>query len=344
LPDESLWFSTGLLRGTAYDADNRLHRLKTLRVVRLEDKAAFRSIAPWDYWVVWAYIWKLGEQKPALGIVQQEASELMKYDSRLLESLLLTWPNDVELYRAVGRQQCELDSGEWSGYADHLVDLGDDAGALYGYRQMLLKSSDRANVSNNLDWLIDYEFEHGNEAEALRLARWAAATGSGGGYRVLARQLELRGDLKGAAKALGTLHTRYADPADLLALYLRHRQEFRGSPVEFDVEPLVAKLFPSGLEPLPTGGLVGPPTDGALVLGPYKGLFDRLKGLAIEPGAIVVGVNGTRVRNFAQYDCLRRASVDPALGLVLWQGGSYVSRRATFRDRALNAEMRDYLP
>lgn len=340
MPDESLWFSTGFLRGTTYDADNRLHHLKTLRVVRLEDKAAFRNLAPYDYWVVWAYIWKLGEERPVLDIVVREAPELMKYDARLLRSVLRTWPDNVPLQKTLGRHLCELDPGEWPAFGERLVALGDEAGALDAFRQMIAKTPDEVALTNGLEWLVDYEFEHGRKDEALRLARRAAATGSGTGYWLLGRQLELRGDLMGAFANMRAVQERYNYRTAMVALYIRHRDAFRGSPVQAHVEPVLAEIFPTGLESVSLAQLVGAPRDGVL----FKDTSDRLKATGLEPGSVLVSVNGRRVRNKEQYYCLRWADMDPHLQLVAWQGGRYFETHSTFKDRDLNVAIENYKP
>lgn len=124
LPDEGLWFSTGFLRGTTYDAWFRLNKMKSLRVVRLEDKAAFREIAPYDYWVVWAYVWKLCGEKPVMEIIEREAGHLLDYDARLLTSMANTWQSNLALYKPVGRRLADLDPRYWPYYAGALVVLG----------------------------------------------------------------------------------------------------------------------------------------------------------------------------------------------------------------------------
>lgn len=340
MPDESLWFSTGVPRGTAYDAHVRLNRLKTLRVVRLEDKAALRAIAPFDYWVVWAYIWKLCDEKPVLNIVEREAGFLLEYDTRLLRSMSRTWKRDLALYKPVTLKLCQLDPAEWPGYGEQLLALGDEQGALVAFRQMVQKTPDEVNISNSVDWLVDYEFEHGRKEEALRLARRAAATGSGAGYWILGRQLELRGRLDEAFGYMRAIQERYNRRSGMVAFYIRHRDYFRGKPVEAHVEPVLNEVFPNGLEEVAFPTLSGSPSDGVLVdeTGP------RVEAIGLKPGAVIVAINGTRVRNMEQYYCVSWANVDPRVQFIAWQDGRYIQAEATFKDRRLQVSMSDYKP
>ena len=340
LPDESLWFTTGFPRGTAYDAVFRLHNLKTLRVVRLEDKAALRTIAPFDYTVVWAYIWKLCDEKPVLDIVEREAGPLLEYDTRFLRSMARTWKSDLALYKPVALKLCQLDPAEWPGYGERLLALGDERGALVAFREMLQKTPDEVDISNNVDWLVDYEFEHGRKDEAMRLARRAAATGSGAGYWILGRQLELRGRLDEAFGYMRAIQERYNGRTGMVSIYLRHRDHFKGTPTESHVEPVLREVFPNGLEEVSLPTLSGSPSDGVLVdeTGP------RIEAIGLKPGAVIVAINGTRVRNMEQYYCVSWANVDPRLQFIAWQDGRYIQAEATFKDRRLQVSMSDYKP
>lgn len=340
LPDESLWFSTGFPRGTAYEADERLHHLKTLRVVRLEDKAALRNIAPFDYWVVWAYIWKLCGEKPVLEIVEREAGTLLEYDTRLLRSMSRTWKHDLALYKPVALKLCQLDSEEWPGYASQLLALGDEQGALSAFREMLQKTSDEVDISNNLRWLIEYEFGHGRKDEAMRLARRAAATGSYAGLWLLGRQLELDGQLDEAFQNMRSIQERYNQRIDMITMYLRHREHFEGTPIQSHVEPVLEEVFPKGLENVSLTSLSGTPSDGVLV----DETSPRLKAIGLKPGAVLVAINGARVRNLEQYHCLTWARVDPRLLFFAWQDERYIQAEGTFEDRRLNVSISDYKP
>src|SRR5262249_31221490 len=116
-PDEALWFSTGFPRGTVYEGWTRLNYLKTLRVVRLEDKAVFRQLAPYDYWVAWCYIWKLSGEKPSPDAIEREAGPLLEYDARLLNELVDLTKGDLDHYKQAGRRLADLDPSYWPDYA-----------------------------------------------------------------------------------------------------------------------------------------------------------------------------------------------------------------------------------
>ena len=329
LPDEGLWFSTGFLRGTTYDSWFRLNKMKTLRVVRLEDKAAFREISPYDYWVVWAQIWKLFNEKPVLEVVEREAGALFDYDGRLLGSMARAWKTDLARYKPVGRRLAELNPRYWSYYADTLVDLGDEGGGLAAYREMALKTPDEVQVSNHLGWLVNYEFEHGREREAFRLASRAADTGSAAGYMIMSRLLEKSGRLERSFGYLREVQERYGQRQQMVALYLRNKDHFKGSEVEHYVEPVFRELFANGLESVALASLSGPPRDGILV----KWTSRRMDEAGVKPGAILVAVDGLRVRNEEQYRCVRALADTTTLHLIAWQNDAYVELTPTLVDR-----------
>lgn len=335
LPDEGLWFSTGFLRGTTYDAWFRLNKMKTLRVVRLEDKAAFREIAPHDYWVVWAYVWKLCGEKPVMEVIEREAGPLLDYDARLLASMANTWQSDLALYKPVGRRLAGLDPRYWPYYAGALVNLGDEEAGVAAYREMLKKTPDEVSVSNNLYWLANYEFDHGQKKEAFRLASRAAATGSSSGLLLMGWLLERSGQLEQSFEYVRQVQERYQDRVPMIAFYLRHLDHFKGSTIEQHVAPVFGELFANGLESVTLPSLRGAPRDGVLV----KIANQRMNDVGLKQGAILVALDGFRVRTVEQYACVRALTETPALHLIAWQDGAYIELTPTLKNRRFGADI-----
>lgn len=212
----------------------------------------------------------------------------------------------------------------------------DEEGGLAAYREMLKKTPDEVTVSNNLYWLANYEFDHDQRKEAFRLASRAAATGSGSGLRLMGWLLERSGQLEQSFEYVRQVQERYQNRVPMLAFYLRHRDHFKGSTIEQHVAPVLAEVFANGLESVVLPTLRGAPRDGVLV----KIANQRMNEVGLRQGAILVALDGFRIRTLEQYDCILALTETPTLRLIAWQDGAYVEVTPTLKNRWFGAGTR----
>jgi hypothetical protein len=86
--------------------------------------------------------------------------------------------------------------------------------------------------------------------------------------------------------------------------------------------------------------LHGAPTDGV----PIKQQNETLTTAGLRSGDVIVGLDGTRTRTFAQYAYVRESLSAPVLDLIVWQGSSYHEVRANPPNHQFGVDFGDYRP
>jgi hypothetical protein len=175
-------------------------------------------------------------------------------------------------------------------------------------------------MANHSQWLIRDHFERGEHDAALTLARRAAEVYSNRGLLSLANLHDWRGEHAEAERQYKAAYERYDQPEELLAFYLRNRRKGK------DVDELIARVFPAGLQTV-HGRFALAPTTGIVVR--YPGITGERQGL--KAGDIIVAVEGIKVETIPQYRAARGSNRAEAMNFLIWRDGQYIDLQPRLR-------------
>jgi tetratricopeptide (TPR) repeat protein len=215
---------------------------------------------------------------------------------------------------------------------------GQDAAAARAYQRAVDTAWDRVSVANEIEWLVEYRYEHGSADKALELARMAAETYSSGGLLTLARLLEKMGRFEQAREEYEKESQRYQGNAELMGFYHRMARVRKQRAYASRLDELTQRVFPDGLARVELRGLSSPPRQGVL----FKSSSPALHAAGLMAGAIVVALDGWGVRNLEQFQAVRAFSRSPEMKLIVWQEGRYREVEAVVNGRRFGVDVTSY--
>jgi hypothetical protein len=340
LPAASTWFSTGCVRGTAFDA---AVRGKTLPQLAAESAMqALHSLAPDDYHVAYHLLSIPGS---SLSVAQGESAfgERMQYDTRAMYWVTeRAYVGDPAARLRIGNRMCQLGPGWCERVGQDCVEMGDEACAVVAYERMIEGASDRVMVSHLTGWLVKHYLRTGDRRRAREIAEMSADVGSDTGMTTMAAFLEQTGHFDGAERTLLSRRARYPhdEPdSDLIGFYHRMAHVRKLAAYEARFEVAAKDVFPRGVEKVDPGSLAGVPADGAVFTSESPAMVRN----GVRKGDVVVAVDGWRVRSSGQYLTAREFDDDPDFRLIVWRDGKYVELPVRRLFRSFGTQMVDYV-
>ena len=241
--------------------------------------------------------------------------------------------SDPPRYMKIMNEIAALEADHYIALGKYLVKRGLLPEAAQAYQKAFEQARDRVYVANNSEWLALYYFEHGRVDDAMKIATDAAESYSAGGLGAMARLLEKMQRFPEAEDYYKKIRTRYNDEAVLQAFYARNRD--RSPEYARAVDAAVASMFPAGIEEVQLGSFQGPPTDGVLIKSPSELLHRH----GMEPGDVIVAINGKRTRSQQQYTFLRDQDADQPMTLIVWKSGNYAQLSVNVPKRRMNCDI-----
>ena len=340
------WFTTGLPRGTVYDAFWRLERLATAHGNDATTLDALAAVDPYNADVARRRSEILARRKAPAADLLKVLGPRADYDLGALSEVSEALEKRPQEQQGILERLCGIDAEHCLALGDNLVDRGlDDQAAASFQRAIDAPAVDRVAASHSAPWLARYYRDHGQQAKALQVARQAAETGSGAGLLAMGQHLEALERFAEAEEYFVQESDRYKEPKydstpDLVSFFYRMARVRKRPGYESKLQRSLGRMFPQGLERIALNTLKGQPTDGVFV----NGHNDRTLKQGIWAGDVIVGLDGWRVRNTYQYAAVNRfGTVDvPQMTFTLWRSGAYREVQATFPHRWLYVQLDDY--
>jgi hypothetical protein len=317
------WRMAGHPWGTAleFDGTSPLVFASTPHPTMWED---LRRMAPYQYRVLDTSIRIKHGTKPTAAQLNIGFASIVDFNLAAMKQVGAAAWNDLELCAASYGRAARLEPGLWFTLAELMLAGGapDDAVASV-YEKGVTSKASRLLVANSVHWLAGYYIDHGRKEDAVGLAQEAAGVFSQRGLEIAAFVMEKLGRLQEAESYLRASEERYKNENSkraLLCFMGRHQDLAPGNAAAW--RELVAKIFPNGAESANLAsfqGTKGPPTEG-IQLRRYVSLRTRH---GLEGGAIVVAVDGHRVRNTDQFNSVREWSNDVMMKLTVWNAGTW---------------------
>jgi hypothetical protein len=312
------------LLGTLYDLDNRLSRRHSpFSSVSDPELEALKQMAPSNFAVVSQHLFLVQRQKKGGGpdITTAQFADLSRYNVRAMKEVANAVRYDPVRYRQALERLCRFEPDRFVQLGDYLVTLKDEAGAASAYRKAFEYAPDRVYLANNMEWLVNYCYDHDQKDEAMKIAKYGAEVFSYRGLEIMSKLLERMGKLDEAEGYLKTAEKRYRSYGDLREFYIRnHDKSKKYAEAE---EELRQKTFPGGPQRVSLTELHDAPADGVLLAATSA----RTQKAGLQPNDVFVVVNGYRIHNVEQYEFARAPYDSPKVSFIVWRKDRYVELR-----------------
>jgi hypothetical protein len=243
--------------------------------------------------------------------------------------------NDVDdgLMESVRRKYAALDPDEFFNLGDFLMAHGKPDEGADAYRKGVAQGNDQVVMANSVKPLVAYDFDHGNQDEAMSVAKKAADVYS---YDGLETYAWLLCKLKRGAEAEAVekqIQERYGgDP--LTSFYAAHGDLFPEQSAD-----ALKVLFPNGMKDVTLNSFTGPPAAGCR----FISMTPSLAEAGIRTTDVVVALDGHAVDNQNAYLFIRGLSDAPELNLIIWRQNAYQEIKASPPGRRFGSDLADYV-
>ncbi len=346
MPQAERWFSRAVLETSVIDTP---FRMRLLRNVIGEPKAvetALLGFAPHHPVVVDVVLEHLPPAEKTLDRVSREVGARVEYDLVALRKLEEAADKEPEKGIPIRERMCDLDRNECADLGWAFVRLGRPVEAAASFQRAVDEAPDRIGVCNNVNWLVNYYYDQGRVEEARTIADMAADVYCGWGLYTRAYLSERMGQPVEAERLYVANAERYdgEEPVSyfLAGFYYRMARVQKDGEYEARLGELLSRVFPEGLEPLPSTHDPSPPTDGLLI----DGKSDWLEYAGLRGSDVIVGLDGFRVRSLPQYDVVRNFQALPSnateMRLRVFRQTQYLDITARLLGRRFGVRVRTY--
>jgi hypothetical protein len=298
--------------------------------------AHIRELAPHNpdvcYGVLLAH---LNPDPPEL--VREVYGPLLEYNLTAAMAYASAVKDDPDAYEAAMRAVCGLDPNYYLVLGQYFLDHGDAGAAANAYQKAVDLAPDRVSVSNSVQFLADYYFDHDQREKAFAVARMAAEVYSSRGLATLMR-LNLRaGNFTEALKGAQQIQERYNESEALFMVYWEWSQKTTDPEEKRTAEKAIARTFPDGVQPAKYDGFeqTPNPAEGARIASNGPALPEN----RLRVGDVIVAVNDYRVRNIAQYKAITYMAYSKYFDFIVLRDGNYLKVPVVLPYGSLGVEM-----
>lgn len=335
IPLSAQWFVPYFPAGTGFDA-RRAYANNHLRV-DLPTLETLKNRAPYERDFLLPYVAQKFGEKAGPDVLQREIGTLGQYDLWAAWTIARAATDQPEFYVPFLSNVAQtMSPDDWYWVAEYLADRGRDAESVTAFERYQHQGRDVVSIANRSEWFLMRLFRSGERARALAVAKDAAEVYSYRALRHYAAALDMAGETPHAETVYREAAKRYSEDVDLLAFLMRHQTESVAYGRE--ARDLGAKVFPRGIEQVSATGLSAGPDAGLQIS--TTGVLGQQAGLRV--GDVIVGVDGTRVRDKDQYIVVKYQSWKPEMRFLVWRDGKYLEVSTTLRHRWVVNNLRPY--
>jgi tetratricopeptide (TPR) repeat protein len=334
VPESAVWFNPFVPAGTAFQASGRAFAIQGRPRFTRSQVDELMARAPFARVLVGESLRQRYGEEPPIAPSKQAYGDLAAYDLTVAGRLARAVSRDPKAYVKQMEHVSRLSPDRLQDLAAYLADRGRNDDARRAYERWVAAARNEVAVSNAAWWLVRHYFETKQIAKAEALATRAADVHSYAGLVTRGDLDDWQGRIEEAERVYRTASERYDNPNELLAFHLRHGRD--GA----ETESLIRRVFPDGMTRIAHATLAGPPAHGVRL--DEVGVLGAKNGL--RAGDIVVGVDGIRVANYAQYRAARGSSAHRLMRFILWRSGRYLEVPVRLRYGWVISRLRDYKP
>ena len=335
-PIDTGWFQPAVPSGTAFELGARALLEGGVRSPSRPQAAEWARQMPYDHWTVWANEYLSIDGTPTLASVRKAFGPLLDYDTHAIRKVIDFMRMPVAERIDFADSLCALVADECSRVAELLLLANRAPEAAAAYDRWADGARDRVGVSLGVTWLMRYHLAHGNTARAEAIARMAGDTRSSRGMELLAEWDERNGRHDEAETRLQAIMKRYPENTTQLGAFLmRHSTRTKDQGLRVKAAELLRPSFPLGAEPLAVQALPVTASDGVR----FASFGERPATFGFRSDDVIVGLDGWRVRDGAQYAAAVKFSFDEQMTFTVFRKGRYEQVQARVPERWLGARM-----
>ena len=331
------WFSPPILSGTAYDPFSRMDNVAG---GMKEHPAAIEylyTIAPLQFRIAELELITRYSKTPTSAQVKEIMGDMPDYYLDALDWATKAPDISDDQRFALERKAAGFDPERNLVLAKDLIVNGRENDAAVAYQEMHDKDPDQVAVSDSMEWLVNYYYDHGQKDKAITLAKEGAEVYSETGLTTMMNLLVRMGQLTQAEDIGGQIKGRYNDSIPLIMFY-KKQTDGGDATYKAKFDSALQDIFPSGLKPVTLASFTVPPTVGMQFSATSPGMTQN--GLTSDD--IVVALDGYEVDTVAEYALIRAFTDLPAMDLIIWDGQAYREIKATQAGRRFGVGMLDY--
>jgi hypothetical protein len=323
----SRWFDPIVPRGTALLDRGRMRMLD-----RAENKGAKRRAL-----LEAAYESAPFAQLPARLLVEDNTppetvatlyAPVADYDTYALGMLSSTTKDPVSAERW-HRRHAELDPNAQLDLAVFLLSQDHVLEAVTAF-EAAVRDADSLAVANRVLWLVGYYCDHERVDRARTVADQVAATYAAEGLRTKAYFLERLGQYQAAEQWYLKIAERYDSWWAVDLFYIRYHERYGGERYAARATESIARTFPKGgMEHVTLASFSRPPAPANDSVIATKE-DERYARFGFVKGDHLVAVNGIRVRNWLQLDCVLSFTDEQEMTGILWRNGKYLELKGPY--------------
>ena len=235
----------------------------------------------------------------------------------------------------LSRTSCAVASAECMALGGELARQNRPDEAAVEYAKALDDPSvDAVAIANNAGWLVNYYVDRGRTADAEALADRAAKTGAYEGLVTKAYLDERRQRFREAEQGYEAA-ANYGKPAELIGFYYRGVNVHKRVGYKPMLDEHLKQLFPNGLVELST--ITTKPATGVIITKDSE--LSRTAGL--QAGDLIVGLEGWRVDNLAQYRAINAFFKNDVMKISAWRTSQFTVT-LTAPNRLMGIEFRSH--
>ena len=327
------WFQPPVLGGTAYDTFNRLtgHPTSKTAIDRLY------AIAPLQFRVAELELRSRSRGSFTLDDAKQVLGTMLDYYVPAIDLAREAPGLSLDQKIQLSQKSAAIDPDGNLDLAHLYLDSGQDDLAAQAYQNWYDKATDRVAVSDNIGWLVDYYYAHGQTDKALAIANEGAQVYSSAGLETMMRLMEKMGRIPDAESYGQKILDRYNEAGPLVSFY-KWRVAEGDAQYQEKIDRLTAQVFPDGLKTVTLASFSGPPTRGMN----FASANDAMIKNGISADQVIVALDGYLVESEAQYTFVRGFSQSPVMHFIVWDGNEYREVTANQPGRLFGVEMQDY--
>lgn len=338
------YFAWGCPFGTAYDLPHRCGVVYGVEfkpcdpTLKAPSFADLLKLSPDSYTAAsWIMLMKLDHhEKMTIGEEKALLGPFLDYDSFALVYFRQSAEQQPDftddMKEDVLRKQAVLDPDEFFNLGDFLMTHGKADEAADAYRKGAAQGVDQVQFANSIEPLVRYDFDHGQQDEALSMAQKAAGVYSAAGIETYIWLLCKLNRYDEAEDWAGREEDRYGGNEKEL-LYAGHPDHY---PSQFAAE--MKRLFPNGMASVSLASFKDPPQQGCV----FQTSSPELEHAGLRVGDVVVALDSHPVFSEETYAFVRAMSDAPVMDLVIWRDGKYFEVKASPPNRRFGNNIVDY--
>ena len=232
------------------------------------------------------------------------------------------------------RKECALKPEKYFSLGELLRKQGKVDEAAEADRTGVKLSTEQVYVSDSVQSLVEYDFNHNQQDEAMQVAKAASDVYS---YRGIETYIWLLCKLNRFDEAEDwerKLQERYGgNPFPIF--YAAHADHY---PEQYKAAEKT--LFPDGMLQVTLDSFTEPPKSGIIITESSS----VMKTAGLQQGDVLVALDSHPVRNLSTYEFVRALSENPIMDFIIWRNGKYLELKPSLPNRRFESKIKNYPP